>query len=58
MSPELIGIIVAAVSIVVSLAAIIIPGQREMRRDIGELRERMSRLEGLFDGFTKRGSPA
>ena len=27
-----------------------------MQRDIGELRERMARLEGLFDGFTKRES--
>ena len=25
-----------------------------VRRDLGELRERMARLEGLFEGFTKR----
>ena len=25
-----------------------------VRRDVGELRERMARLEGLFEGFTKR----
>ena len=66
MSPELIAIIII---VGVSLAAIIIPGQREMRRDIAELRERMARLEihltermakleGLFEGFTKREKPA
>ncbi|MYA88415.1 MAG: hypothetical protein F4X97_08180 [Boseongicola sp. SB0662_bin_57] len=38
----------------VALAAIILPGLRELRRDVGDLRERMARLEGLFDGFTKR----
>ena len=25
-----------------------------VRRDVGDLREHMARLEGLFDGFTKR----
>ena len=27
-----------------------------LHRDIGELRERMARLEGLFEGFVKRSS--
>ena len=56
MSSELIGIIVATIA----LAGAIVPGQRTMgseisdiRRDIGDLRERMARLEGLFEGFTK-----
>ena len=47
MSQELIAIIGAAIA----LAAVILPGQWAMRRDIGELRERMARLEGLFEGF-------
>ena len=55
----------------IALAAVIVPGQRairqemgtirqemgEMRRDIGDLRERMARIEGLFEGFT-RSAPA
>ena len=53
MSPELIAIIASAVS----LAAIIVPGQRALHRDIGDLRERMARLEGLFEGFTARQTP-
>lgn len=28
-----------------------------LHRDIADLRERMARLEGLFDGFTKRSTP-
>ena len=50
MSPELIAIIGAAIA----LAAAILPGQYAMRRDIADLRERMARLEGLFEGFTRR----
>ena len=46
MSPELI-----AAAIV--LAAVILPGQHAMRRDVADLRKRMGRLEGLFDGFTR-----
>ena len=47
MSPELIAIIGAAV---------ILPDQHAMRRDIADLRERMAKLEGLFEGFTRRES--
>ena len=57
MSPELIAIIIAALS----LAGLILStthrlGQRIdcVDRDVADLRERMARLEGLFDGFTKR----
>ncbi len=47
--------ILAAVNL--ALLGWIVAEQRIMRRDIGDLRERMARLEGLFDGFTK-GDPA
>ena len=32
--------------------------QRDLHRDISDLRERMARLEGLFEGFTNRGGEA
>ena len=61
MSPELIAIIIATAA----LSALILTttarlGQRIDRidRDVADLRERMSRLEGLFEGFTRRESPA
>ena len=44
MSPELIA---------AAIAAVILPGQHAMRRDVADLRERMGQLEGLFDGFTR-----
>ena len=60
MSPEIIAIIGSAIA----LAAAILPGQYAMRRDIAglhrdiaDLRERMARLEGLFEGFTRREQP-
>lgn len=28
---------------------------RSLQEDVGDLRERMARLEGLFEGYTKRG---
>ena len=61
MSPELIAIIGAAIA----LAAAILPGQYAMRcgiaglhRDVADLRERMARLEGLFEGFMRRETAA
>lgn len=48
-SPELIAIIGAAIA----LAALILPGQNAMRRDIADLRERMAKLEGSFEVLSK-----
>ena len=47
MSPELIGIITGWIS----LAGMVYG----LHREIGSLKERMARLEGLLEGFTKRG---
>ena len=38
----------------IALAGLILPDLRSMKRDIGDLRERMAHLEGLFEGFTRR----
>ena len=72
----IIGIIVTIIGTGIGLAAVLVPGQRGMRRDIaalGEstrkdiesvrkdiaaLSERMARLEGLFEGFTKSSPQA
>ena len=59
MSPE----IIATIGTGIALATAILPGQYAMRRDIAGLhrniaglRERMARIEGLFEGFTRRES--
>ena len=55
------GLIIAVITVGVGLGGLMIHGHgqiyrdiREVREDVGDLRERMARLEGLFDGFTKR----
>ena len=55
MEGSTIAIIVSVVAVGIGLATFILPALREMRRDIADLRERMARLEGLFEGFTRRG---
>ena len=61
MSPDTFTIVIATLTILVAilgtgigLALAIVPGQRGLRRDVADLRERMARLEGLFEGFTRR----
>ncbi len=57
MEGNTIAIIVSVVAVGIGLATLILPALREMRRGIADLRERMARLEGLFEGFTRRGGP-
>jgi hypothetical protein len=47
-------VLVAIFGTGIALAGLILPDLRSMKRDIGDLRERMARLEGLFEGFTRR----
>ena len=54
MSPDTIAIVIAIIGTGIALAVLIVPSLRELRRDVGDLRERMARLEGLFEGFTRR----
>ena len=51
MSPELIAIIVVGLSNVAIIGFL-----WTLHRDVADLRERMARLEGLFEGFTRRES--
>ena len=56
MNVETVTIIIAIVGTGIALAAVLLPGQRDLKQSIVDLRERMARLEGLFDGFTKNNS--
>ena len=55
-SPELIAIVILGISLV-SLGWKVTGDLRQeihyVREDVADLRERMARLEGLFDGFTR-----
>lgn len=57
------GLIVAVLGVGVALGGLMLQGHasinadiRDMRMDIAELRERMARLEGLFEGHLNRDS--
>ena len=51
----IVSVVAVGATVGIGLATLILPALREMRRDIANLRERMARLEGLFEGFTRRG---
>ena len=50
MTPE----VVSTIGVGVVLAGLILHSARDHSCDIADLRERMARLEGLFEGFTGR----
>ena len=52
----MVGVVVAVSGLMLSTLSDIRGELRDVHKDIGELRERMARLEGMFEGFTK--SPA
>ena len=53
MSPDTITTVIAIIGTGIALAVLIVPGQRLLHRDVADLRERMARLEGLFEGFIR-----
>lgn len=53
---ELITTLITIIGTGLGLAALILPGQAAMRRDIGDLRERMAKLAGLLEELTAPSS--
>ena len=49
MSGDTAFIMLAVIGAGVALGLLIVPGQRELRRDIAGLRERMARVEGAVE---------
>ena len=54
MFPDTVAIVIAILGTGIALAVLIVPSLRELRRDVAGLCERIARLEGLFEGFTRR----
>ena len=50
MSPELIGVMTTMMAFNIAIVGMIF----KVMVDMGNLRERMARIEGLFEGFTSR----
>ena len=53
----IVSVVAVGATLGIGLATLIVPSLRDLRRDVADLRERMARLEGLFQGFTRRASP-
>ena len=53
----IVSVVAVGATLGIGLATLIVPALRDLRRDLADLRERMARLEGLFQGFTRRESP-
>ena len=52
----IVSVVAVGATLGIGLATLIVPSLRDLRRDVADLRERMARLEGLFQGFTRRES--
>ena len=53
----IVSVVAVGATLGIGLATLIVPSLRDLRRDVADLRERMARLEGLFEGFTRRSEP-
>ena len=53
----IVSVVAVGATLGIGLATLIVPSLRDLRRDVDDLRERMARIEGLFEGFGRRGSP-
>ncbi len=54
MTPETININLTALAAVIAICGFMYGMLRGIHNDIANLRERMARLEGLFEGFIKQ----
>ncbi|MDE0036221.1 MAG: hypothetical protein OXU77_01525 [Gammaproteobacteria bacterium] len=54
MTPEMVAIIGVGIAMLGVWLGGIRPHLRDLSRDVADLRERMARVEGLFEGFTGR----
>ena len=53
----IVSVVAVGATLGIGLATLIVPSLRDLRRDVADVRERMARLEGLFQGFMRRENP-
>ena len=46
----IVSVVAVGATLGIGLATLIVSSLRDLRRDVADLRERMARLEGLFEG--------
>ena len=54
----IVSVVAVGATLGIGLATLILPSLRDLRRDVTDMRERMARLEGLFEGFIRTQPPA
>ena len=52
----IVSVVAVGATLGIGLATLIVPSLRDLRRDAADLRERMARLEGLFEDFARGGN--
>lgn len=52
----IVSVVAVGATLGIGLATLILPALRDLRRDVTDMRERMARLEGLFEGFAHPGN--
>ena len=52
----IVSVVAVGATVGIGLASLIVPSLRDLRRDVTDLRERIARLEGLFERFARRAS--
>lgn len=52
----IVSVVAVGATLGIGLATLILPSLRDLRRDVTDMRERMARLEGLFEGFARPGN--
>ena len=53
----IVSVVAVGATVGIGLASLIVPSLRDLRRDVADLRERMARLEGVFNGFDRGRNP-
>ena len=54
----IVSVVAVGATLGIGLATLIVSSLRDLRRDVADLRERMARLEGLFEGSHAGEIPA
>ena len=54
----IVSVVAVGATLGIGLATLIVSSLRDLRRDVADLRERIARIEGLFEAFADQRSPS
>ena len=53
----IVSVVAVGATLGIGLATLIVPSLRDLRREMADVRERIARLEGLFEAFADGRNP-